>query len=136
MKDSVLTGLDHIAQKYGPTADDAWLLAPADMPLLDHELIDRILAAYDPANPRIVVPECQGQRGHPVLFSWRLVEEVKRLSPDEGLNVLRRRHGAQYVVVSDRGALADIDTPDDYQRLHAAHGGMTAGKAVEGRPAT
>ena len=70
-----------------------------------------------------------------VLFPWRLVEEVKRLSPDEGLNLLRRRHGAQYVVVSDRAVLDDIDTPDDYQRLHATHGGP-AGEMVESRPAT
>lgn len=135
MKASVQHGLDYLAGRYAPSAGDAWLLAPADMPLLGSELIDRILAAYDPEQPRIIVPECQGERGHPVLFPWRLVEEVRGLSPDEGLNVLRRRHGAERVVVADRGALVDIDTPSDYQRLQS-EGGLTLCDAAKSPPAT
>ena len=131
MKASVLHGLEYIGGRYAPSASDAWLLAPADMPMLGSELINRILAAYDPNQPRIIMPECQGERGHPVLFPWWLVEEVRGLSPEEGLNVLRRRHGAEQILVADRGALVDIDTPGDYQRLHEAGGGVTLCNSAE-----
>jgi molybdenum cofactor cytidylyltransferase len=124
MKASVLLGLDHLIKQYAPRQGDAWLLAPADMPMLSEQLIDQVLAAYDPDHPQIMVPQYHSERGHPVLFPWRLVEEVRGLSADEGLNVLRRRHGGTQVQVADAGILADIDTPAEYQRLHGGDVGL------------
>ena len=70
MKASVVAGLKFVAQRYEPSHTDAWLLCPADMPTIGAATIDRVLGAYRPDDPAIVVPTFQGVRGHPLLLPW------------------------------------------------------------------
>jgi molybdenum cofactor cytidylyltransferase len=121
MKDSVQFGLRHIGAKFAPTVEDAWLLAPADMPNLSPRVIHGLISAHRSNRPAVLVPTLGGKRGHPVLFPWTLAAEVYSLQATEGLNVLRQRHASREVPcdwVEPAGALAfgDIDTPEDYQR--------------------
>ena len=122
MKDSVQYGLQYIEANFTPNAEDAWLLAPGDMPNLSLRVIDALIAEHDLSRPRILVPTLGGKRGHPVLFSWTLAAEVYSLSAAEGLNVLRQRHESQEVPCDSiepggSTAFSDIDTPEDYERL-------------------
>ncbi|MEX2559235.1 MAG: nucleotidyltransferase family protein [Pirellulales bacterium] len=116
MKASVQCGLAHVASHYAPSASDAWLLAPADMPLLEPGWIEKLLSSRRPAPDEIIVASCQGRRGHPVLFAWPLAREAAELMPDEGLNVLLDRHPCRRVELPSE-VLGDLDTPGDYQRL-------------------
>lgn len=123
MKDSVDRALEWIASQ-GPAADDAWLVAPADMPTLRPTVIDRLIAAHAAAlgssAPRpIRAPQHAGRRGHPVLFPWPMAADVARLGPDEGLNVLLARHGVECLDVEAGAIPEDFDTPEDYDRLRA-----------------
>jgi len=120
MKVSVAHGLAAVAARFAPSSQDAWLLAPADMPRLSRALIDACIARHDPASPRIVVPVYGGRRGHPVLFPWALADEVPKLSANEGLNALLQRHPPLEMSWPDDSALADIDSPEDYRRLRNA----------------
>jgi CTP:molybdopterin cytidylyltransferase MocA len=52
-----------------------------------------------------------------VLFPWSLADEVAKLGPDEGINVLRDRFPCRAVEVDDSAAFDDLDTPEDYRRL-------------------
>ncbi|MGD9646858.1 MAG: NTP transferase domain-containing protein [Pirellulales bacterium] len=134
MKASIAAGLDYLRATYTPSDDDAWLVAPADMPLLPTTAIDAVIAAFSQqlvatasaavrstakptTAPSIIVPHFKGRRGHPVLFAWRLASEVARLAPDEGLNRLLERYPSLPVEVADEGILSDVDTPEDYARL-------------------
>lgn len=124
MKDSVQYGLKHIERYFAPMADDAWLLAPADMPGLSPRIINALAAAFQSGEKSILVPTLAGQRGHPVLFPWTLAAEVFSLRADEGLNILRHRHESREVPcdsIEPVGAAAfnDIDTPEDFQRLQS-----------------
>jgi len=114
MKDSVLCGLRHVAERYVPRDGDVWLLAPADMPSLSPSAIDRVLAAHEAESPAIVVPAHQGRRGHPVLFPWPLAAEVEGLAADEGINALLARHAVREVDCAAEDLLADIDTPAEF----------------------
>lgn len=117
MKASVRHGLAYVAQSWQPGSRDVWLVAPADLPGLSTETIDRVLAAHDPLRPAIVVPRGE-RRGHPVLFPWGLAEEVASLPDDRGIDELLRRHAVREVRVEDAaGAGDDLDTPEDYERL-------------------
>jgi len=140
MKDSVASGLRHIQERYAPGADDAWLLAPADMPDLSSLVIDRLLAEHaeweraaksemgrrsaKPASEGrdsarvapILVASFQGKRGHPVLFPWALAREVPLLAPHEGVNALLERHVVREVACGDASILDDLDTPAQYRR--------------------
>jgi len=119
MKDSVAAGLAYVAEQFSPTSRDAWLLAPADMPLLSGEVIDRLVAehAAQADAPTILAPSHGGKRGHPVLFPWPLAAEVAQLVDDEGVNTIVQRHEVRELACDDAGVLADLDTPDDYRRL-------------------
>ena len=117
MKASVRHALAWIAAQHAPQESDAWLLAPADMPRLSAALIDTVVAAHDPAAPRVVLAASGGRRGHPVLFPWALAAEVPRLGPHEGLNALVGRNTVVEISWSDDSPLLDIDNPEDYRRL-------------------
>jgi molybdenum cofactor cytidylyltransferase len=125
MKASVLIGLDFIRERYAPTSDDAWLLAPADMPRLATLAIDALCESHlkkidQRAAATILVPKANGRRGHPILFPWRLAELARNLGDDEGLNSLSERLGCEEIDLSPRlseEGFDDIDTPNDFRRL-------------------
>ena len=71
--------------------------------------------------PLILVPTFQGRRGHPVLFSWSLVEEVFALGEQDGVNRLLQRHAVRELAMIEPAVIEDLDTPDDYRRLNEGH---------------
>ncbi len=100
-----LTALD-------PEADAAVVLL-ADMPFIDGGHIDRLIDAFDPAQPGIVAPVKDGRRGNPVLWPRALFAEMQTVEGDVGARELLRRHADQVVSVAcnDDAIFADIDTP-------------------------
>ncbi|MGD9722477.1 MAG: NTP transferase domain-containing protein [Pirellulales bacterium] len=124
MKDSVCLALAEVRARFHPTDADAWLLAPADMPGLTREPIDRLIDAFcescttgSAARDTIWAVASSGRRGHPVLFPWTLAVEVEQLGPDEGINSIVERHSVRTVEVGAAAIWQDLDTPEDYERL-------------------
>lgn len=118
MKVSIEHGLRHVERAYCPSDDDAWLLAPADIPGISNSTIDRLLlASAGNSSPAIVVPCHEGRRRHPVLFPWSMAREVSELTDGEGVNVLLQRHPVREIACPEAGTQDDLDTPDDYRRL-------------------
>lgn len=122
MKASVLAGLDYVEANYRPCANAAWLLAPADMPLLTAQLIDGLLAAWEEnlfrSRQEILALSRGGRRGHPVLFPWALVAAARQLPAGAGLNQLLDKFGCRELAVAEDAAFVDLDTPADYRRWH------------------
>jgi len=116
MKVSVRIALEHIASQHMPGADDAWLLAPADLPTLSAEVIDCLLAVHRSGQESILVPVHAGRRGHPALFRWTLSGEVARLPDDCGVDSLFTRHTVTEIEASADALAPDLDTPEDYRR--------------------
>jgi molybdenum cofactor cytidylyltransferase len=97
---------------------DAVLLWPVDHPLVSRGTIDLLVAAFRDRNPPVVVPTFEGRRGHPVLFSARLIPELLAADPSRGAREVVHAHDDRLELpVDDRGVIEDIDTPDDYFRL-------------------
>lgn len=108
------------ADSIGNTAAaDAWLLIPADHPLVSRSTVDALRAAWQPGQRQILIPTHLGQRGHPTLFSTEFAADVSRIPPDCGLNWLVKQHAylVREVPVTDPGVTVDLDTPEDYQAL-------------------
>jgi molybdenum cofactor cytidylyltransferase len=114
MKQSVLLGLRHLTA-YSPSDHDRWLIAPADMPDLQAELINRVIDANGSPST-IVVPTFAGRRGHPISLPWAASHEVGQLGPDEGINRLLDRWSVEPMAVDPAYYPADIDTEEDYRR--------------------
>ena len=121
MKASVQHGLARTAELFSPARGDAWLVAPADLPLVSPQTIDQLLAAHDPAKPSILVPTHNGRRGHPVLFPWPLAHDAHHLAADEGINALLERFATAEVAAAADAVADDVDTQADYRRLYDRH---------------
>jgi molybdenum cofactor cytidylyltransferase len=123
MKASLQAALRHIEKQHVPTAGDAFLVAPADMPRLSPAIIARLIHHHvSNASACILVPTLSGRHGHPVLFPWPLAAEVHALKAEEGLNSLVARRQPVLVpcedlIAPDEHPFADIDTPDEYQQM-------------------
>jgi CTP:molybdopterin cytidylyltransferase MocA/xanthine/CO dehydrogenase XdhC/CoxF family maturation factor len=94
---------------------DGALVLLGDMPGITPELIDRTVAAFDPAQGRaICVAARGGKRGHPVLWGRQFFGEIENLGGDAGAQVLMARHAAQIgeVEAMDDAPFSDIDTPE------------------------
>lgn len=116
---SVEHALDYIRENCSPADDDGWLLSPADHPVLKRDVLQALIDRWRESPARILVPTCAGRRGHPALFCWSLADAVAAIPPQRGLNDLLRqfRETLEEFPVDDPCVLADLDTPDDYDRL-------------------
>jgi molybdenum cofactor cytidylyltransferase len=91
-----------------------WVIALGDMPYLLPQTIS-IIATHIAQTGRIAVPAYRGERGHPVGFGSRYLDELLELRGDEGARSVIRGHPRDVEVVEcdDRGVLRDIDTAMD-----------------------
>lgn len=98
-----------------PAEVDGVVVLLADMPQVDTEMIDRLIAAFDPGKGALaVVPTIEGKRGNPVLWSRRFFPDLMALEGDVGARHLIGKYAEAVVEmpVTGKGALADVDTPD------------------------
>lgn len=122
MKASVSIGLRYLDEKVHPGDGDAWLLAPADLPWLSVNVINRLVAEHATCDfHRILVPVHAGRRGHPVLFPWNVVARVNELGPDEGINALLDAEPTEEIGPCDETILGDLDTTPDYRAAIAKY---------------
>lgn len=94
-----------------------------DMPLVEPAVIDRLIAAFNPTEGRLIcAPTYDGKLGNPVLWGREFFAEMSQLSGDRGARSLLDAHGEQLVEipVADDAVLTDIDTPDVLERLRSA----------------
>ena len=120
MKATIKIGLSHIEQTESPQPDDAWLVAPADLPNLSSPAIDHVLQAFQSGPPISIVPVHEGRHGHPALLPWSMVPKFNNLSNHEGLNTLLRGDGVcQLECPGKIWAGTDVNTPEEYQHLLA-----------------
>ena len=97
---------------------DAVVVALGDMPWIRAETVRAVVAAYSPAENRLIcapVREGEPRTGHPVLFSSRFFPELRRLTGDVGAREVVRRHPelSARVPVDDPGIHRDVDTTAD-----------------------
>ena len=112
MLSSVRCGL-----RAAPESWDAVLIALGDQPTIRKETVDSVIAAYSGGSASIVVPTCDGKRGHPLLFSMVHRDEVLEGFDDTGLRGLLQAHGEDVleVAVDSVTVLEDLDYPEDYR---------------------
>ena len=97
-----------------PDDCDGAAILLGDMPLVTPQLIDGLIAAFDPGRGRaIMVPVRNGRRGNPVLWARRFFPEMLALEGDRGAKPLLATHLDQIyeLEAADDGPLIDIDTP-------------------------
>ncbi|MGB8983691.1 MAG: nucleotidyltransferase family protein [Anaerolineales bacterium] len=102
------------------TPADAALIGLGDQPQVEAQSVRSIRAAYHESRSRLIVPSFQRRRGHPWLVARPLWEELLAMQPPESPRDFLNKHANEihYVDVNTPSILADLDTPEDYQRSH------------------
>lgn len=112
---SLRTGLSALEEN-----TDAAIVLLADMPEVGSDVIDQLIATYNPAEGReICVPTWQGKRGNPVLVGKEFFREIMEISGDIGARRLLGDYPdlVAEVPMKDAGVLIDIDAPQDLKAL-------------------
>lgn len=93
---------------------DAVVVLLADMPWIHGGHVDRLIVAFDPQQPKIVVPMKNGRRGNPILWPRAFFEGMQAVTGDVGARDLLVRHAAQVdsVAFDDDVIFVDVDTPE------------------------
>ncbi|MBM3585567.1 MAG: 4-diphosphocytidyl-2C-methyl-D-erythritol kinase [Alphaproteobacteria bacterium] len=106
-----------------PDDTAAAIVCLGDMPLVTHDIIEKMIFALNPIEGRsIVVPVYQGKRGNPVLWDRQFFDAMRGLAGDVGARHLIGKHEDKVVEVAcgDDAVLTDFDTPDALARLGRA----------------
>ena len=105
-----------------PDESDGAVVCLGDMPQVDSGLIDKLLAAFDPARGAlVVVPSIDGRRGNPVVWARRFFAELMAVTGDIGARHLIGQYAEAVVEVPLKGeaALTDVDTPESLSAVKA-----------------
>ncbi|NIS62343.1 MAG: NTP transferase domain-containing protein [Proteobacteria bacterium] len=112
MSTSIRRGLGQVSPK-----SEAILIALADQPFVQTDLIDHLIDVYQRNPHGIVLPCYKGKRGHPVILNrLRYEEEMENLTGDVGCRPILSRHPEDIleVEVQSEGVIADIDSWEEY----------------------
>ena len=105
-----------------PPDADAALFTLVDHPAVDGGTVDQLIKAFRASAQPMVIPRYGERRGHPVIASRAVLEEILNLPTDASAKDVIRAHRAdtQFMHVDDPGVLRDIDLPSDYEALDAS----------------
>jgi molybdenum cofactor cytidylyltransferase len=105
-----------------PKEADGVIVCLGDMPQVDAQLIDKLLAAFDPEKGAlVVVPSIGGRRGNPVVWARRCFADLMTVQGDIGARHLISSYPEAVVEVPVAGdaALTDVDTPESLSAVKA-----------------
>jgi molybdenum cofactor cytidylyltransferase len=90
-----------------------------DQPRTPASVVPALTAAQRAGGKAIVAPSYRGTRGTPVLFSAEVFPELAALRGDEGARaVVAARPERVETLPLDVAMPPDVDTPEDFARLH------------------
>ncbi|MGI9480599.1 MAG: NTP transferase domain-containing protein [Hyphomicrobiaceae bacterium] len=105
---------------------DGVIVLLGDMPLVSAALINKLIAAFDPAAGRaICVPVHNGKRGNPILWAARFFGDMANVQGDTGARHLIGEN-AEWLAEVDADDIAifrDIDTPEALAALRESFKG-------------
>lgn len=97
----------------------AALIALGDQPRLPDAVVPALLAAFARSGRPIVAPVYRGTQGTPVLFASEVFAELRALTGDAGARAIVNARPERVERVSfDLAMPPDVDTPEDFTRLH------------------
>ena len=100
------------------------LLLGVDQPR-EPDAIARVIAAHLDVDALLTSPRHEGRGGHPLMFSARLIPELRLISEQrQGLREVFERHRAEInpVHFEDPAIRLDLNTPEAYQAAYQALG--------------
>ncbi len=116
---SIKAGLAAVPEE----ADDIILMG-VDQPRTT-QIIRRVVEAHTNANALLTSPRLKGRGGHPLMFSARLLPELKLISEEnQGLREVFERHRSEITEVHFDNPMVrlDLNTPEVYDSAYQTYG--------------
>jgi len=103
----------HAAMQTLPAGTSGLLLCPVDHPLVSATLVGHLLDAFLQTKAAVVVPTFEGRRGHPVIFSAAVYEELLHAHMDTGARavVWAHKNEVQEVATAEEGCVLNLNDP-------------------------
>jgi molybdenum cofactor cytidylyltransferase len=103
-------------------AVDGMVLCPVDHPLVSAVLVNDLVQRFYDDKKAIVLPTYKGRRGHPVIFSNTLFEELLAAPAETGARTVVWAHAADVLEVptDEEGVVLNLNDPDMLKRAIGA----------------
>ena len=97
---------------------DGMLVHLVDHPYLAPALVEEMIRRIYETKKRIIVPKFHGKRGHPVIFSNALFDEILSAPMEEVAKAVVNAHRSVTLEIEteEERIAVDIDTPELYQQ--------------------
>jgi len=101
-----------------PAGTEGILLCLVDHPLVTATLIAELISKFEATHAPIVVPVHNGRRGHPVIFSAAVYDELLSAPADKGARAVVWAHAGEVVEVptEEEGCVLNLNDPETLQR--------------------
>jgi molybdenum cofactor cytidylyltransferase len=101
-----------------PPQTDGIILFLIDHPLISSALVDELIETFYNSGKTIVLPVYEGRRGHPVIFSSALYQELMNAPLDTGARSVVWAHSGQVQIVqtNEEGCILNLNDPDTMQK--------------------
>jgi molybdenum cofactor cytidylyltransferase len=104
----------HAALRSLPAETEGMLLCPVDHPLVSAALVNVLIATFLETHAPVVLPVFEGRRGHPVIFSAAVYDELLRAPLETGARAVVWAHHSdlQEVSTTEEGCVVNLNDPD------------------------
>jgi len=112
----------HAAIRTFPGGTEGLLLCPVDHPLVSAALVNSLILAFTETQAPVVLPTFEGKRGHPVIFSASVYEELLAAPLETGARavVWAHKNEVQEVPTSEEGCVLNLNDPNALRNLRNA----------------
>jgi molybdenum cofactor cytidylyltransferase len=96
-----------------PPGTDGIVLCLIDHPLISSTLVRDLIETFYTSKKPIVLPVCEGQRGHPVIFSAQLYDELLKAPLETGARAVVWAHAGEVEEFStnEEGCILNLNDP-------------------------
>jgi molybdenum cofactor cytidylyltransferase len=108
----------HAALRTLPLGTDGIVLFLIDHPLISAKLVDGLIGQFYETRAPVVLPVFQGRRGHPVIFSSGVYEELQKAPRDVGARSVVWMHDKEVseYPTEEEGCVLNLNDPEMYER--------------------
>ena len=109
----------HAALRSLPPGTAGMLLCPVDHPLVSDALVNSLIVAFLESRAPVVVPTYEGRRGHPVIFSSAVYDELLRAPADKGARAVVWAHSGEVreLPTAEEGCVVNLNDPNGLLKL-------------------
>ena len=101
-----------------PAGTDGMLLCLIDHPLISKELVQELIERFYETKRLVVLPVYERRRGHPVIFSAALYDELLRAPLETGARAVVWAHAGEVeeVRTNEEGCVLNLNDPETLQK--------------------